>query len=317
MADIDVWRIRSGDWTLWKPTREQLQERLRTAWDRLEGYSDPETELNPDVREAADYYRQTLRGFAAQWKDGDLTFTLSPIQAIGFCSLLRLTNGVLRYAAGPSPLPDLVIEHSSIWYTPETLLLDPRRSAAEILAAEAEVLREERSRRDAYGRIPAHIAAANGLPIIQMKEFTEPDIFLDVVDQFGFTPLGYAIRSQSTPTVRAILRGGADANNAGPAMKHPLFHTNEFSMTEALLEFDADPNAQDPDTGDTPLHAVARQLPDDTLDHLRLFVRHGGRLTLPNTAGETPLDLLSGSPYLREALRLFERAGRVKRDVDE
>lgn len=69
------------------------------------------------------------------------------------------------------------------------------------------------------------------------------------------TPLTEACREGDFETAMALLKGGADPNEASYDGRTPLFHCNEVALVSLLVHFGADVNAKDKD-GNTPLMEI-------------------------------------------------------------
>ena len=69
------------------------------------------------------------------------------------------------------------------------------------------------------------------------------------------TPLAEACREGDFETAMALLKGGADPNEASYDGRTPLFHCNEVALVSLLVHFGADVNARDKD-GNTPLMEI-------------------------------------------------------------
>lgn len=301
------WRLRSGRTVLWECSRRELNDRLKDAWQKAAGYQDPATEESNQIRLSAETVSLTLSDLSIQWRRGDTVIYVDQSRALGLCLLLRIPRATLFFlwASDESPL---IIEEESEWeerkYEDVGLVLTPAEEQAKADMA-ANLIKDDR------GRLPVHRAAANGSPAKQIAALTEPSIPVDVEDDFGITPLGYAIQSGHPDTVIGVLRSGADADNAGHRMPHTLMATKDSQIILALLEFDANPNFAEAQSGDTPMHWLCRNASEQNREALEFLVGFGGRLTQPNNAGETPLDLLKDSPLLAFALRMFKKTGHL------
>ncbi|XP_066468692.1 cyclin-dependent kinase 4 inhibitor B-like [Tiliqua scincoides] len=104
--------------------------------------------------------------------------------------------------------------------------------------------------------------------------------------------------------VRRLLDEGADPNavNAYGRTAIQVMQLGSPSLAGLLLQRGADPNRPDPSTGALPAHDAARE---GFLDTLRVLLRGGARLDLPDRRGRLPVDLAeeSGRSHVVRYLR--------------
>lgn len=113
------------------------------------------------------------------------------------------------------------------------------------------------------------------------------------MDVTGRTPVLHAVDSHDIPCLRLILEAGGNPN---PKMPKNLFRSSPLTasgfagmpgMLKLLLDFDADPNACNPE-GLTALHSVART---HNVDCALLLLEYGADLNAMSTNGLTPLTI--------------------------
>ncbi len=146
------------------------------------------------------------------------------------------------------------------------------------------------------------------------------------------TPLTMAMALGRTEIMRALLAGGADPNACNDKGEHPLclaislnnqevldtllespdLHLDapddggapgmfgfiarrEYEAAARLLELGADPNASAPGSGNTPLHAAARE---NLADLVQLLLLYGAHPLVRNKRGELPQELTQNETCL-------------------
>ena len=113
-------------------------------------------------------------------------------------------------------------------------------------------------------------------------------------DEFGNTPLHYAVFFESKEVTNLLLAYHAQPNaqnNKGKTPLHIAVQKGNDYLARRLMKYGANPNLQDRD-GDTPLHIVARYTERKHTGRLvRDLLRYGANARIKNNAGETPLEL--------------------------
>jgi ankyrin repeat protein len=103
-----------------------------------------------------------------------------------------------------------------------------------------------------------------------------------------FVGIDLAVQSRDAPTVRTLLRAGADANtkdmNGRPVLSTAV-ETADLAVVKELIAAGADVNVSDKQN-DRPLQ-IALNLGDDALAHY--FVIHGADLNRPDKGGNPPV----------------------------
>lgn len=105
------------------------------------------------------------------------------------------------------------------------------------------------------------------------------------------------IKAQENATIFAEIRKIINEKkdpNALIGNKMPIQYTcyinsdTHYELTRDLLKLGANPNVQDPNTGDTPLHNAVLHRQIKTI---RLLLRHGARYRQSNIIGNSPFDI--------------------------
>ena len=113
------------------------------------------------------------------------------------------------------------------------------------------------------------------------------------MDITGRTPVLHAVDSHNIPCLRLILEAGGNPN---PTMPKGVFRSSPLTasgfagmpeMPKLLLDFDADPNACNPE-GLTALHSVART---HNVECALLLLEYGADLNATSSDGLTPLTI--------------------------
>jgi len=129
-------------------------------------------------------------------------------------------------------------------------------------------------------------------------------------DEAGWSPLHWAARDKSAPTVEALLKAGADPNARAPSREFPghrmryrtpgaqtALHlgATDPKVVRLLLEAGAEVNARDGE-GNTPLHEAGW-----CGKSVKLLLEHGAEIEAQNNKGETAL---------MEAMGFYDKSGR-------
>eukprot|EP00041_Stephanoeca_diplocostata_P017302 m.345229 g.345229 ORF g.345229 m.345229 type:complete len:673 (+) comp20660_c0_seq1:138-2156(+) len=111
-------------------------------------------------------------------------------------------------------------------------------------------------------------------------------------NSFGDTPLDVAARFDRREVVSFLI----DHDNSIIASTRSIREATRSGKTEivkVLLDFGMDPGAQDPETGDSPLHISVRFF---RVAVTELLLSFGADAFLKNAAGETPLGMVENYP---------------------
>lgn len=195
------------------------------------------------------------------------------------------------------------------------------------------------------GFYPLHYAARQGCTAC-VKILAKGGAHLNVVDPDRVSPLNLALINLHFETAVALIEAGADVNQWDLFGRAPLYNaldlhtlptggrtdipsddaTTGYDVAKLLLEHGADPNMQlklrppyrnaifdrGSDNvlanGATPLIRAARAADNESV---KLLLKHGALVDLPNSRGHTPLMIVSGIDWPAEPTR-----GRYKTEDD-
>ena len=128
------------------------------------------------------------------------------------------------------------------------------------------------------------------------------------------TPLHFAAYDGHVDVVRLLLEHNADVNSKSKRGCTPLLDATDTpdvkgdraQLVRLLLDHGADVNAQYPND-QTPLHRLARQSGESTLDAARLLLEHGANVDAEDISGKTPLQMAvdSGKDEMARLLSEF------------
>jgi ankyrin repeat protein len=181
-----------------------------------------------------------------------------------------------------------------------------------------------------YGRDAMSIAASKGLRDV-LAVLQRHGVPIDAADSHGLTPLQQAWIGRHTGQVAWLLQQAAPVDfHSAVALGHsdavraqldqrPALIANELhelraaplgialrqgqaEMVRLLLEFGADPNGPDPDSGS--LRNALRNLPDPSILHL--LIEHGADLDAADGDGNTALNIAARDDRLNLAKLLLE-----------
>jgi len=114
-----------------------------------------------------------------------------------------------------------------------------------------------------------------------------------VQDEFGATPLHYAIAERSPEMAHALIAHGADGsiqNREGKTPLHSAIEYGLFSVVEALIAKDPSAVGIADHYGNQPLWAAAFNA-RGRYDFVRLLLANGADVNHKNEAGLTPKDV--------------------------
>jgi ankyrin repeat protein len=130
------------------------------------------------------------------------------------------------------------------------------------------------------------------------------------------SPLINAIARQGNDTLAIrLLRAGANPNTGYQGFMPLYYAIGHTPVVQALLEKGANPNAQEPDTGNTVLHKAAR---GNFGEDVRLLLQYGADQNIRNKKGEKPYDvatLMVKDIFNKWAARPIARATIAREDI--
>ncbi|XP_066461114.1 cyclin-dependent kinase 4 inhibitor B-like [Eleutherodactylus coqui] len=102
--------------------------------------------------------------------------------------------------------------------------------------------------------------------------------------------LSDAVARGDLERVRGLLEDGADPNAANSSKRTAIqvMMMDDARMAQLLLDYSANPNVPDPDSGRFPAHDAAQQ---GFLDTLIVLLNGKAHIHIPDRTGRLPLDL--------------------------
>lgn len=110
-----------------------------------------------------------------------------------------------------------------------------------------------------------------------INNLSSEDLDINIQDEYGYTPLMYAVNRDSDFIVEDLLKRGADPNIQNHSSNSPLMHAvnyNNIKNVIHLLKYSADPNVQD-DHGLTPL---MRALCYNHIEIVKDLLKYGAKI---------------------------------------
>lgn len=168
--------------------------------------------------------------------------------------------------------------------------------------------------KDQSGRTSLHYAAEYGDTAACALMYAPP--LLNNTDNYGMSPLLWAVKANQIPAALWLLRQGAEVgitNQDGNTALHYAAGLGEVEFMRALLDRGADPNSTTR-VQSTPLHWAAKEGQEVAL---ALLLQEGAEKNFQNKFGLTALHYAVQNGNL-EAVRVLlnKRASRTRRDND-
>ena len=168
------------------------------------------------------------------------------------------------------------------------------------------------SSKDALGLILAngnyantiHLAACRG-DLSRVKTLIEEGTDVNARDEFGCTPLHWAVLAESPDVADFLIAKGADINAKDTRNLSPLMAARGLSVVELLVSKGVDIQGQDTLQGWTKLHMVCSEGDKDAAEFL---IRNGADVNLRDKRGATPLWIAASRGH-REIVELLIEKG--------
>jgi ankyrin repeat protein len=158
------------------------------------------------------------------------------------------------------------------------------------------------------GITPLHLAVRKGFSKIITRLLKENDkSYVGAVDSHGNTPLHYAIKAASIPTVNKLIKAGASVFRSDKKKRTPLHlaaSSNSYKIIETLIDEGADLDVNKIDNfGNTPLYYAIKNNSEKVVNKL---LNTGADASLPNENGRTPLHIAVSTGSAKTVLRLLD-----------
>ena len=109
------------------------------------------------------------------------------------------------------------------------------------------------------------------------------------LDEYGVSPLAYAVALLHPELVEFLIDNGADVNLPNKDGQTPIFFATNFEIFELLVDAGADVNHQAPDGGTALIGAIFM----DEIGQAEALVKHGADVNVLNPNGRSPLNILN------------------------
>jgi ankyrin repeat protein len=130
-----------------------------------------------------------------------------------------------------------------------------------------------------------HMAACRG-DLNRVKMLVESGIDVNTKDEFGCTPLHWAVLAESPEVADFLISNGAELNAKDSQNLTPLMAARGASVLELLISKGVDIHGQDALQGRTKLHMACSEGDKDAVE---LLIRSGADVNLRDNRGATPL----------------------------
>jgi ankyrin repeat protein len=151
-----------------------------------------------------------------------------------------------------------------------------------------------------------HLAACKA-DLSRVKTLIEQGTNIDIKDEFGCTPLHWAVAANSQEVTDYLLDKGADPNIRDGRGLTPVMTASDVSMLKRLIPKGADIQSNDR-SGQTKLHMVCAS---GNKDAAELLIRNGAEINARANDGATPLFYAAISGHVDIVKLLISKAADI------
>ena len=143
----------------------------------------------------------------------------------------------------------------------------------------------------------------------ELTEYTKNIKSINIRDDYGFTPLHFAVTNNDPKKINILLQMGANVNAKSHYGFTPIYHAvgkhSDLKVTNLLIESGAKVNIKNRD-GITPLHYAAW----GTAEKIESLLEAGANPNVTSKSGRTPYDMALENEGLigSDALKALEEA---------
>ena len=143
----------------------------------------------------------------------------------------------------------------------------------------------------------------------ELIEYTKNIKSINIKDDYGFTPLHFAVTNNDPKKINVLLQMGANVNAKSHYGFTPIYYAvgkhSDLEVVNLLIESDAKVNIKNRD-GITPLHYAAW----GTAEKIKSLLKAGANPNVTSKSGRTPYDMALENEGLigSDALKALEEA---------